>query len=158
MTDSLKGKKYFSVLDQQKAYHQIYLDAESRPLTAFITPWGLYEWFRVSFGLKNAPAEFQRFVENTLFDTRDEFAFLYLDDKFVFSNTFDDHLNHLKKVFQRLREKGIKIKASKCKLFQRQVNYLERVISSDGCQIDQANIKAVTDLLNEKPRTVGEVR
>ena len=76
----------------------------------------------------------------------------------VFSDTFDDHLNHLKKFFQRLREKGIKIKASKCKLFQHQVNYLGRVIDSDGYQIDQAIIKPVTDFLNQKPRTVGVVR
>ena len=62
------------------------------------------------------------------------------------------------KVFQRLGEKGIKRKASKCKLFQCQVSYLGKVISSDGYQIDQANTKAVTDLLNQKPHTVGEVR
>ena len=97
-------------------------------------------------------------MESTLFDMREEFDFQCLDDTLVFSNTFDDHLNHLKKVFQRLREKGIKIKASKCKLFQRQVNYLGKVISSNGYQIGQANIKAVTDLLNQKPCIVGEVR
>ena len=127
-------------------------------MTAFITPWGLYEWVRVPFGLTNAPAEFQRFMKSTLFDMRDKFTFPYLNDNLVFSDTFDDHSNHLKKVFQRLREKGIKIKASKCKLFQRQVNYLWRVISSDGYQIDQANTEAVTDLMNQKPGTVGEVR
>ena len=127
-------------------------------MTVFITPWGLYEWIRVPFGLTNVPAEFQRFMENILFDMRDEFAFPYLDDTLVSSDTFGDHLSHSKKIFQRLREKGIKIKASKCKLFQRQVNYLGRFISSDGYQIDQANIKTVTDLLNQKIHTVGEIR
>ena len=97
-------------------------------------------------------------MKNTLFDIRDEFAFTYLDDTLVFSNTFDDRLNHLRKIFERLREKRIKIRASKYKLFQCQVNYPGRVISSDRYQIDQANTKAVTDLLNQKPRTVGEVR
>ena len=93
-------------------------------------------------------------MENTLFEMRDEFAFPYLDETLVFSDTIDDHLNHLKKVFQRLGEKGIKIKASKCKLFQRQANYLWKVISSDGYQIDQANMKAIINLLNQKPCTV----
>ena len=97
-------------------------------------------------------------MESTSFDMQNKFAFPYLDDTLVFSDTFDDHLNRLKKVFQRLREKEIKIKASHCKLFQRQVNYLGRVISSDRYQIDHANIKADTDLLIQKPCTVGEVR
>ena len=95
--DTLKGKKYFSVLDQQKAYHQIYLDAEIRPLTTCITPWGLYEWVRIPFRLTNAPVEFQRFMESTLFDMRDEFAFPYLNDTLVFSDTFGDHLTTFSK-------------------------------------------------------------
>ena len=85
--DSLNGKKWFSLLDQQKAYHQIYLDPESRPLTAFITPWGLYELVRVPFGLSNAPPEFQRYMENCLTDVRDKFAFPYLHDVLVIHMT-----------------------------------------------------------------------
>ena len=117
-------------------------------MTTFITKWDLHQWVRVSFGFTNAPAEIQRFVENTLFNKRDEFAFIYLDDTLVLSDTFDDCLNYLKKVFQRFRGKEIKTKAIKCKLFQRQVKYLGRVTSLDECHIDQENIKAVTDLLN----------
>ena len=121
--DSLNGKEWFSLLDQQKAYHQIYLDPESHPLTAFITPLGLYEWVRVPFGLSNAPAEFQRYKENCFTDVRDKFAFPYLDDVLVYSDDFDSHVDHLRKVFQILRENGIKVKAKKCKLFQKQINY-----------------------------------
>ena len=67
----------------KKAYRQIYLDPESHRLTAFITPWGLYESVRVLFGLSNVPAEFQRYMENCLTDVRDKFAFPYLDDVLV---------------------------------------------------------------------------
>ena len=156
--DSLLGKKWFSVLDQKNAYYQTYLEESSRPLTAFVTPWGLYEWIRVPFGLCNAPAHFQRFMEDTLRDFRDDFAFPYIDDVLVYSDTFADHLVHLSKVFERLKSKGIKINPSKCEMFKREVRYLGRIISEDGYRVDSENIKAVTDLLKKQPQTIGEVR
>ena len=94
-------EKWFSVLDHKKAYHQIYLDGESQLLTAFVTPWGLCEWIRVAFGLTNTPAEFQRFTEACLFDTRDEFGFIYLHDVIVYSEDLKSHLDNLRIVFRR---------------------------------------------------------
>ena len=127
-------------------------------LTAFITPWGLYEWVRVPFGLSNAPAEFQRYMENCLTDVRDKFASLYLDDVLVYSDDFDSHVDHLRKVFQIVRENGIKVKAKKCKLFQKQINYLGRTITEKGYGIDTSNIKAVTDLVTNVPSNIGQLR
>ena len=156
--NTLSGKSWFTVLDQGKAYHQGFMAEEGHHLTAFITPWSLFEWIRIPVGLMNAPPSFQRFMERCLGDMRDVICIPYLDDVLVYSDTFEDHLQHLKKVLQCLRQNGIKLKASKCNLFQRKIRYLGRIVSEEGFQIDPADTTAVKSLKEKTPSTVGEVR
>ena len=156
--ESLGGNNWFSLLDQGKAYHQGYVSPESRHKTAFITPWGLFEWVRIPFGLMNAPGEFQRFMEDCLYGMRNEICIPYLDHVIVFSKSFEEHLEHTRQVLQRLRAHGIKLKPEKCKLFQKEINYLGQIVSSDGYRPDPAKVSAVTTLKNSAPKTVGEVR
>ena len=156
--NTLGGKSWFTVLDQGKAYHQGFMAEESRHLTAFITPWSLFEWIRIPFGLMNAPPSFQHFMERCLGDMGDVICIPYLDDVLVYSDTFEDHLQHLKKVLQRLCQNGIKLKASKCNLFQRKIRYLGRIVSEEGFQIDPADTTAVKSLKEKTPSTVDEVR
>ena len=82
----------------------------------------------------------------------------YLDDLLIYSSSLNEHLQHLKLGFQRLKKFGIKIKASKCKLFRREISYLGRLISSEGYAANPKNMLAVTSKINKKPKTITELK
>ena len=158
MLDSLTGSSWFSVLDQGKAYHQGFLDKESQPLTAFITPWGLYQWLRIPFGLSAAPAEFQRNMEDCLRGLRDVMCQPYLDDNLVHSPSFEDHIEHLRTVLQRYQEHGVKLSPRKCEVLKRKVRFLGRLVSGQGYTMDPSEVAPVQALKEKAPTTVGELR
>ncbi len=143
LLDNLGGYSWFSILDQGSAYHQGFVEENSRHLTAFSMPWGLYEWIRLPFGLTNTPAAFQRCMEVVLNGLRDECCFPYLDDVLCFSKTFPDHVKNIKRVFCRLWEHGVKLRPKKCELFKHQVRYVGRLVTSEGIQVDSKDLEAV---------------
>ena len=155
--DGLAGKTWFSTLDMSKAYHQGYIAEESRHLTAFATPWTLYEWIRIPFGLRNAPPAFQRFMNFLLGDFKSYICDPYLDDILCYTELFDDGVVNLKKVLQRLREKGIKLRAEKCEFLKREVRYLGRLVSGEGFRMDPKDTEAL-ERFREAPKNVGELR
>ena len=97
-------------------------------------------------------------MEGCLGDLRDQVCIPYLDDIIVFSKSFDEHVEHVRQVLQRLKMHGVKLKPSKCKLFHREVSFFGRVISKSGYRIDPKATEAVTKLKGSIPMTVGEVR
>lgn len=156
--NNLSGNTFFSVLDQGKAYHQGFVAEEHRHTTAFITPWGLYQWNRIPFGLKNVPAAYQRYMENCLEGLRDEICIPYLDDILVYSKTFSEHVEDVRQVLKRLQKHGIKLKAKRCDLFKPRVGYLGKVVTADSYTVDPADVAAVRALKETRPRTVGTLR
>ena len=96
----LNGAKYFSTLDLRASYHHITLDKSSIPQTAFNSPFGKYDYVKVPFGLAQGPAYFQALMTGILKDFG--FTIAYLDDIIIFSRTAEEHLSHIKKVFEKL--------------------------------------------------------
>ena len=117
--NSLQESQWFSLLDLKLGYWQVKMDEESKPLTAFtMGPLGFYECERMPFRLTNAPATFQRLMETCLWELNLHWCIIYLDDIVIFAKDPTSHLERLEAVFQKLEEAGLKLKPSKCELFQ----------------------------------------
>ena len=155
--DYLAGSKWFSALDLNLGYWQVELDEESKPLTAFNAgPLGFYECEQMPFGATNTPATFQRMMETCLGDLHLNWCLIYLDDIIVFAKTQEEAITRLGTVLQKLREVGLKLKPSKCKLFKTSLLYLGHIVSEDGIRTDPK--KTETILLWPVPLTVTDVR
>ena len=154
--DALTGAHWFSTMDLASGYHQVPVAVGDHAKTAFCTPFGLFEWQRMPFGLCNAPATFQRLMERIFGDQQCQTLLLYLDDIVVFSTSVSQHLERLELVLGRLQHEGLKAKLSKCAFFKQEVGYLGHVISSQGVATDPKKIEAVASW--RCPSTVSEVR
>jgi hypothetical protein len=119
--DTLTGNVWFSKLDANSAFHQIKISPEDRKKTTFITRYGLYEFMRMEFGLRNAPATFSRAMNLVLRGLTLSIVLAFLDDVLVLGRDFEDHLANLRAVFKRFRRFDLKFKPKKCALFQTRV-------------------------------------
>ncbi|KAL7837443.1 hypothetical protein SRHO_G00271540 [Serrasalmus rhombeus] len=153
---SLARAEWYSTLDLASGYWQVKMDEQDCEKTAFTTPFGLFEWDRMPFGLCNAPATFQRLMQRCLSGQLAESTLVYLDDAIVYSVDFTAHLAHLEAVFQSLEGYGLKLRPEKCHLFQREVKFLGHCVSGKGISPDPAKISAVEDWAT--PKTVRQVR
>ncbi|XP_062407933.1 uncharacterized protein LOC134099157 [Sardina pilchardus] len=154
--DALSGAHWFSTLDLASGYNQVPVAEKDKAKTAFCTPFGLFEFNRMPFGLCNAPSTFQRLMERIFGAQHFQTLLLYLDDVIVFSSTVEDHLQRLDSVLTRLHFEGLKVKLEKCCFFRTEVKYLGHVISKDGVATDPDKINAVAKWV--RPSTVSELR
>ena len=142
--DALSGSLWFNTLDLASGYWQIKFSDRSKKKSAFVTPHrGLFHFKVMPFGLTNAPATFQILIAKALFGLTPEKCLCYLDDIIIIGRTFEEALENLQLVFQRLREANLKLKPKKCFLFQPKVTYLVHFVSESGISCDPAKIEAV---------------
>ena len=142
--DALSGSHYFSTLDLVSGYWQVPLSEDAKEKSTFTTRNGLWRWKVLPFGLTSAPATFQRLMEKVLHGLHWRTLLLYLDDIIVISPDFQSHLERLEEVLKRLRGAKLKLKPSKCELFQSEVRYLGHVVSSQGVSTDPEKVDAVS--------------
>ena len=141
--NALSGSKYFSSLDLNSGYWQVGMKTEDKEKTAFATTMGLYQFTVMSFGLSNAPSTFERLMENVLRGLQWEECLLYMDDIIVPCESIHQGIERLDHVLSRLQNANLKLKPSKCILFQDKVKFLGHVVSQDGILTDPDKITAV---------------
>ena len=150
----LEGCKYFSILDLRSGYHHIGLSKQSKPLTAFTTHSGKFQWNVLPFGIEIGVQTFS-FVINKAIGHCSDFAANYLDDITVFSRTTEEHMGHLEKIFKALQVADLKIKVSKCKFFKKHISYLGFPIGETGICCDRLKVKAINKITT--PTSIEEV-
>ena len=141
--DTLAGNVWFSKLDANSAYWQINIKPEDRHKTAFHTRYGLFEHVKMGFGLCNAPATYARVMNLVMRGLHWKTALAFLDDVLIMGRTFEDHLSNLGEALKRFRKYGLKLKPKKCVFFQKEVEFLGRLVGNDKLSMTQSDIEVV---------------
>ena len=145
MLENLSKGKVFSKLDLRSAYNLIRIKEGDEYKTAFTCKYGHYEYLVMPFGLKNAPAVFQHFINDVFEDIIGSFVFCYIDDIIVFSPDMDTHFSHLTEVLKRLRKAGLYAKLEKCEFCVPFLDFLGHRISSDGIFMDPKKVSSILE-------------
>ena len=128
-------------------YWQLKVHEKDKAKTAFVTKHELFEFNVMPFGLCNAPATFQRAMDNVLRNIKGKFVLVYLDDIIIFSKNYEKHLQHLQQVFDYLRKADLKINSKKCYFCTKKIQFLKHVINEKKVKLDPAKIEKIVNIL-----------
>ena len=142
-TDKIAGSTIFSKVDMAKAFHQILIDPRDRPKTCITTPWGLFNFKRLSMGMQNSAQSFQRLVDSILKDTPN--IFVYLDDILIFNKNRAEHLQTIEEVFKKLSAAGLTLSLAKCEFGKSSLDYLGYTVSAGGIKPIEKKVQAIQD-------------
>jgi hypothetical protein len=148
-----QGYSYFSKLDLKSGFYQIPINDLDKEKTAFITPFGLYQFNVLPMGLKNSPPTFQKVMTSTLQSCR-QFSLVYLDDIIIFSKSYSEHLYHLERVLSALQAKRLVLNPPKCELAVREIDYLGHTISQYRVTPMKEKITAILQIA--EPRSLSQ--
>jgi len=154
--DHLRGAKYFATMDLLSGYWQIGLTERAKERSAFCTRRGLFQFTRMPFGLSGAPGTFCHLMGRILRDLLWRICLAYVDDIIIFGRTAHELLERLRKVLDRVRDVGLKVKPSKCLLFRTQVDFLGHQVSAHGIEPMPDKIETIRDW--PTPRCIRDVR
>ena len=154
--DRVVNAKWFTKIDLRSGFHQIAIRPEDREKTAFRTRYGSFEYTVLPMGLCNAPGTFMQLMNETFADMMDKSVLCFLDDILIYSRTEEEHLQHVRAVLRRLKERKLYGKLSKCEFMQREVEFLGHRIGADGLRVAPDKVAGVRDW--QPPTSVTEVR
>jgi len=150
----LKNAKWFSKLDLAAAYHQLPLSPESRPITAFITHCGLFQYKNLPYGLASAPAIFTRRLKSVIRNCKNVVSFL--DDILVFGSSEKEHDDALEKVKKALQQADLLVNEAKCEYKVRELEYLGRTVTADGIKISRKALESIQNM--PSPTNKSQIR
>ena len=143
LSSKLHGSKFFSKLDIVKAYYNIPMHEDDVAKTAIITPFGLFEFLRMPFGLRNAAQTFQRYMDNIF--RQCNYAFVYIDDILIFSDTYENHLSHIESLFSLLHVNNLKISLDKCVFCVPEITFLGHGVTPQGVSPSSDKASAISE-------------